>query len=58
MFTLELSEKELHCLESFILSHNEPCKDCDPDTSCGLYKRGQCIAKNMEAILIKLRKSN
>ena len=53
--TLELTEKEAESLESFIETHNFPCKDCAPDINCNVYERGICIAKNMESILQKVR---
>ena len=56
MFTLELSEKELSSLISFIENRIFPCEDCSPDIDCGAYSRGLCISKNMADILAKLRK--
>lgn len=55
---LELTKREAQSLQSFIEEHNKPCDDCSPDTSCAIYERGFCIAKNMDAVLEKVRKLN
>ena len=51
MVTLELSKQQVSSLKSFIENQNKHCEDCSPDIDCGAYKRGFCIAKNMETIL-------
>lgn len=55
MVKLELTEREAESLESFITSHNAACEDCSPDIDCSVHKRGFCIAKNMDAVLQKLK---
>lgn len=54
MVTLELSKQQVSSLKSFIENQNKHCEDCSPDIDCGAYKRGFCIAKNMETILEKI----
>lgn len=55
MLKLELSKREAMCLQSFIENHNKPCEDCSTDIDCGVYKRGICVAKNVETILGKIK---
>lgn len=51
---IELTDNEVSSLKEFIERNNEPCKDCNRDKDCGIYKIGKCIAKNVENIHSKL----